>query len=125
MIREEIQFMHGISDAQQKDSLEAYYFFSTDCPQCASVSPRVKELSRELPMRGFVYGTGDADPMPFEVGRADKVALKRFDVHKFPTLVLTKNGLVKQIFIGEQDISDAGVVLSAFQKGAWSVSEVM
>ena len=76
-------------------------------------------------MQGFFYGKGDAEPMPIEVRKADKDALRRYDVHTFPTLVIIKTGAVLQVFMGEQDIKDARLILSAFRKGAWSVSEVI
>ena len=113
------------ADAQQEEALEAYYFFSPACPRCANVAPFIKELSKGIRMRGFVYGKGVAEPMPFEVRKANKATLRRFNVHTFPALAIMKNGAVKQMFIGEQDIKEARAILSAFRKGAWSVSEVI
>ena len=112
-------------DAQNEDALEAYYFYSPDCPRCADVAPYIKELSKGIRMRGFVHGKGDAEPMPFEVRQAGRFTLWRYDVHTFPSLAIMKNGKMKQMLIGEQDVRDAGVLLRAFRNGAWSVSEVI
>lgn len=113
------------ADAQQEEALEAYYFFSPACPRCDTVAPVIKELSTIIHMWGVFYGKGNAEPMPFEVRKADKGTLMRYDVHTFPTLAIMKTGAVKQMFMGEQDIKDARLILSAFRKGAWSVSEVI
>lgn len=113
-------------DAQKKENaLEAYYFYSTACPGCANVASIIKELVMEIPIRGFINGNGDTETMPFEVRMADKATLTQYDVQKFPTLVVLKNGIVKQMFRGEQEIKDARVMLIAFRKGGWSVSEVL
>ncbi len=113
------------ADAQQEEALDTYYFYSSACPHCANVAPFIKELSKVIHLQGFIYGKGDAEPMPFEVRKADKGFLRRYDVHTFPTLAIMKNGAVKQMLIGEQDIKDARMILSAFRKGAWSVSEAI
>jgi hypothetical protein len=76
-------------------------------------------------MRGFVYGKGHVEPMPFKVRKAGKDTLRHYGIHIFPSLAIIKNGAVRQLFIGEQDIKDARMILSAFGKGAWSVSEVI
>jgi thiol-disulfide isomerase/thioredoxin len=113
------------ADAQNGEALEAYYFFSPACPRCERIAPFIRELSREFCMRGFFHGKGDVEPMPFEVREADNVALLRYGVRAFPSLAIMKNGAVKQLLSGEQDINDARLILSAYRKGAWSASEVI
>jgi thiol-disulfide isomerase/thioredoxin len=105
------------ADAQNEEKLEAYYFFSPACPRCEHIAPFIKELSRVIRMRGFVFGKGYVEPIPFEVGQADKVTFSRYGVHAFPSLAVMKNDAVKQLFSGEQDIKDA-LILSAYRKGA-------
>jgi thiol-disulfide isomerase/thioredoxin len=111
--------------ARQAESLEAYYFFSSTCPDCAKSTPFVKRLSREITMQGFLYGDGDAEQMPFKVWNDDEAARKRYDVRTFPMLVLVKNGAEIQAFIGDRDIQDAPIFLSALRKGTGSVSEMV
>jgi len=113
------------ADAQQEETLDAYYFFSPACPRCDTATPFVKELSNRIHIRGLFFGKGDTEPMPFDVRKADMGTLKHYDVHTFPTLVIMKSGAIKQLFIGEQDIKDARLILKAFRKGAWSISEVI
>lgn len=112
-------------DAQQEDALEAYYFYSPDCPHCGNVVPLIKELSKEIRVRGYFYGKGGAEPMPFKVRRAGRFTLWWYDVNTFPTLAILKNGDVKQMLIGEPDIRDAREILSGYRKGASSVTEVV
>jgi len=111
--------------AQNGEALEAYYFFSSACPRCDTAAPFIKELSNRIHIRGLFFGKGDTEPMPFDVRKADMGTLKHYDVHTFPTLAIMKSGTIKQMFIGEQDIKDARLILKAFRKGAWSVSEVI
>ena len=111
------------ADTRQEDALEAYYFYSPACPHCDNAAPFIKELSTVIPMRGFIYGKGDAEPMPFEVRNANKGTLRRYNINKFPTLAILKKNAVKQLFIGEQDIKDARVMLSALRKGACDIGK--
>jgi hypothetical protein len=111
--------------AQHGDARGAVYIISADCPACERVVPQIRELSRVLRIQVFVYGNGDMDLTPFKVRKAGNATLRRYGIHIFPSLAIMKNGAVRQLFAGEQDIRDARVILNAFNKGAWSVSEVI
>ena len=110
--------------AYGQEDLSLLYFFSPSCSHCTAVAPVVKELSKEFPIQGLVYGKGNPEPMPFEVRKGDKETSKRYGIQGVPNLVVLNKGSVKTIFRGEHEIRDAGVMLSAFRKGALTVSEV-
>jgi thiol-disulfide isomerase/thioredoxin len=116
--------LSSVSAAQQ-DELSALYFFSANCGQCKSVEPAVKELSREFTVQGLLYGKDDPGPMPFDVRKGDKKTSVRYGIEGVPTLVVLKNGSVKLVIRGEDDIRDAQALLRAFRKGAMTVSEAI
>jgi thiol-disulfide isomerase/thioredoxin len=116
--------LSSVSAAQQ-DELSALYFFSADCAQCKRVEPAIKELSREFAVQGLLYGKDDPGPMPFNVRKGDKKTSTRYGLEGVPALVVLRNGSLKQVIQGENDIRDARDLLRAFRKGAMSVSEAV
>jgi thiol-disulfide isomerase/thioredoxin len=116
--------LSSVSAARQED-LSVLYFFSADCAICKRVEPAIKELSREFTVQGLFYGRDDPGPMPFKVRKGDKKTFARYRLEAVPALVVLKNGRVKQVIRGEDDIRDTRVLLRAFRKGAMTVSEAV
>jgi thiol-disulfide isomerase/thioredoxin len=114
-----------LSSRAQKDELSLFYFYSPACSPCNTIAPLIKDLSRDFPVQGFVFGTGKTDPMPFKVKRTDEATLLRYHVDRFPALAVMSHDIVKQLIVGEQDMKDAGLILKAFRKGALSVTDLL
>jgi thiol-disulfide isomerase/thioredoxin len=116
--------LSSVSAALQDDLL-VLYFFSANCTHCKRVEPAIKELSREFIVQGLLYGKDDPGPLPFNVRKGDKKTYARYGLEGFPAVVVLKNGSLKQVIRGENDIRDALVFLRAFRKGAITVSEAV
>lgn len=111
--------------AAAQSGLSILYFFSTTCAHCKSIEPVVKELSKSYHIEGLVYGKGEPGPMPFAVRKGDKETSSKYGIDGVPVLVVMKDGVVKQIIRGENDIRTCAIILRALSKGALSVSEMV
>jgi thiol-disulfide isomerase/thioredoxin len=111
------------SVAPAGQNLTLLYFFSPTCSHCKAVAPLVKELNKEFPAQGVIYGKGTSETMPFEVRRGDKQLSKQYGVQGVPSLVVLIGGKVKTVFRGEFEIKASEVMIRAFRKGALTVSE--
>jgi thiol-disulfide isomerase/thioredoxin len=114
-----------LSARAQKDDFSVLYFYSHSCTPCNDIAPMIKDLSREFAIQGFASRPGRSEDLPFKVDQADEGTLSRYSIDQFPTLVVMMHDTVKQIFVGEKDIKDAGLMLRAFRIGALSVSELV
>ncbi len=112
-----------VFSAPKNQDLTLLYFFSPSCPHCAAVAPVIKELSKEYPVQGLVYGKGTPQPMPFDVERGNEETSARYGIQGVPALIAFQNDTVRQIFRGEYDIRDARTILRGFLKGALTPSE--
>ncbi len=113
----------ALLSAPKDQHLSLLYFFSPSCPHCAAVVPVIRELSKEYPVQGLVYGKGTPEPMPFDVERGDEETSTRYGIQGVPALIAFQNDTVRQIFRGEYDIRDARTILKGFLAGALTPSE--
>ena len=120
-----IVFAVSLFASPQVEGLTVLYFFSSNCPHCARVTPIIKELSATFPVQGLLYGKGDIGSMPFDVKKGDKAASKQYGVTGVPSLVILQDKAFRMKINGERDIKNAPLILKALQKGALSVSEVV
>jgi thiol-disulfide isomerase/thioredoxin len=107
----------------KQDALRIFYFFSATCPHCKQTTPVVSELSREYAVQGFLYGKEDPGSLPFPVKKGTKTDSKPYNLTGVPVLVVLMEGKARQVLTGEKNIRDARAFLSAFKKGAVTVSE--
>lgn len=115
-------FLSGSASASD-DRIQLLYFFSATCPHCTKTTPIVSELSKEYSVQGLVYGKADPGKLSFPVKRGTKKDSKRYALRGVPSLVVLMEGKTRQVFSGAPDIKDSRAFLSAFRKGALTVSE--
>jgi hypothetical protein len=109
----------------QHEALRALYFFSATCRHCKQTTPVVSELSREYHIQGFLYGKEDPGSLPFPIKKGTKKDSEQYNLAGVPVLVVLMDGRTKQVLAGEKSIKDARAFLSAFKKGALTVSEAI
>ena len=110
---------------QKHDALRVLYYFSATCPHCKQTTPIVSELSKEYPVQGFLYGKEDPGSLPFPVKKGTKKDSEQYNLVGVPVLVVLMDGKTRQVLAGEKSIRDARAFLSAFKKGALTVSEAI
>ena len=113
------------SSAGAEDRLHLLYFFTATCPHCKQATPVVSQLSAHYNIQGIVYGRENPGPLPFPVRQGTREEVNLYHIEGVPSLVVLSGGKVKYVFIGEQSIRDAPVLLNAFRGGALSVSEAL
>jgi len=110
---------------QQQDAPRVLYFFSATCSHCKQTTPIVSELSKDYNVQGFLYGKEDPGSLPFPVKKGTKKDREPYNLLGVPVLVVLMDGKTKQILTGGNAIKDARAFLSAFKKGALTVSEAI
>jgi thiol-disulfide isomerase/thioredoxin len=108
-----------------ESNIQLVYFFSTECTYCERATPVVSTLSRDYQVQGFLYGDEKPGVLPFPVKKGTDKDGDQYGVAGVPVLVVLMDGKTKQVLTGDSDIRDARAFLSAFKKGALTVSEVI
>lgn len=105
--------------------IQILYFFSATCPPCEQSTPVVSELSKDYPVEGIVFGDEVSGHLPFTVRKGTRDDKKLYAAHTVPSLVVLKDGKIRQVLNNGIDIASCRTILKGVERDALTVTEAV